>query len=86
MSADHPSSILRLKSELERTGLSRSTLYRKVMPGPSPSRSASRSAAPDGGLARSKPGIALVPEPVIEGFIVGIALIIAVSSRPSEPW
>lgn len=36
MSPDHPSSILRVKSVLERTGLSRSTLYRKVHDGTFP--------------------------------------------------
>jgi sulfate permease, SulP family len=37
-------------------------------------------------LVRAGRFIALVPEPVIEGFIVGIALIIAVSSRTSSAF
>ncbi len=46
MSADHDLSILRLKSVLERTGLSRSTLCRKVHAGtfPKPLRISDRCA------------------------------------------
>jgi len=36
MSSDGPSRILRLKAVLERTGLSRSTLYRKIQVGTFP--------------------------------------------------
>jgi predicted DNA-binding transcriptional regulator AlpA len=49
MSMTAPDRILRLNTVLDRTGLSRSTLYRKVQEGSFPARSASLSAARVGG-------------------------------------
>lgn len=56
MQTDSPDHILRLKTVLDRTGLSRSTLYRKMGNGTSPGASSSASAAPGGASPRSKRG------------------------------
>lgn len=51
-----PNRILRLRTVLERTGLSRSTLYRKIRGASSPRRFASRNAASAGERATSSGG------------------------------
>jgi predicted DNA-binding transcriptional regulator AlpA len=50
MTEQPPDRILRLNAVLDRTGLTRATLYRKIQAGVSPSRSASPRAAPAGGI------------------------------------
>ena len=56
-----PDRIVRLKTVLARTGLSRSTIYRKIAEGTFPPRSGSASTAPAGGNPTSIAGSPIPP-------------------------
>lgn len=59
MQTDTPDRILRIKTVLERTGLSRSTMYRKTQNGTFPKACKSAPAAPDGASPPSMHGCAI---------------------------